>query len=319
MPPVRGMANLARCLLKPKRRIVRARALPLFVLALLLSACDGPGSADRVVTDDLDRQVALRDTVQRVVSLAPNITEIIFSAGAGDRLVAVTTADDHPPEAASLPRVAVLPLDHEAVLQHRPDLVMAAEGANNPRDAAALEQAGAGVYFMRFASIADVLGAIERTGELLGTRRAADSTLATLRSRLSLVEQAADDDRERLRVLMLISLETLYSFGSGSYVNEMIERAGGRSITTDMPTPAPVLSDEFVLEADPEVIVIATNAWIDVADVLRERPSWRLVSAVRSGRVHTVDPDIIVRPGPRVVDGVEALHEVLSMDAGAEL
>ncbi len=291
---------------------------PLLLALLIFAACGDAHVGNRQVTDALGRTVSLPDTIRRVITLAPNLTEIAFAAGAADHLAAVTTADDYPPSVASLPRISALPVDFEAIISHQPDLVIASADVNSARDIQAMEAFGVPVYAISFQSLEDVFDAIETTGELVGTQEHATHAADSLRQRLQKLAdgaQAADDQQPR--VLVLIGIETLYSFGRGSYVNDMVELAGGRSVTADVASPAPVLSDEFVLEINPDVVLIASNRPVSASDVAAARPSWRTLAAVQNERIHVIDPDIVLRAGPRLVEAVEIMRALFSgIDAG---
>lgn len=317
MPPGHRNANLEHLRLKHTIRLVSRITFALILLMLV--GCQEPESEHESTQDGSGRLVALPDTVERIVTMAPNLTEIVFAAGAGDRIVAVTTADDYPPEVESIPRFSALPVDFEAILQASPDLVLAAVDVNSMRDVATLEAYGLPVYAFAFRSVDDVFDAIETTGAIVGTEVDAAESIDALRGRLQRVRESAAGNSYQPRTLVLIGLETLYSFGGGSYVNEMIAIAGGESVTAEIASPAPILSDEFVLDVDPDVIVVATSRKLSADEVLDLRPAWRNVRAIENRRVYTVDPDFVLRPGPRVVDGIESLNKMLSATEASAL
>lgn len=280
------------------------------LLFLILAGCGEVEVEQRAVQDGAGRDVALPDTVERLITLSPNLTEIAYVAGAGGRIVAVTTADDYPSAITSLPRFSALPVDFEAILQFQPDLVLSTADVNSIRDMAAIEAFGTPVYAFSFSSIEDVFDAIVTVGGFLGTQTEARQAVDALRARVQKVMETSRNASPR--VLILIGIETLYSFGSGSYVNEMIAAAGGESVTDKMPSAAPVLSDEFVLETDPDVIIVATNREVGADDILGIRPAWRSMRAIEDGHVYAIDPDLVLRAGPRIVDGIEAMNAIFS-------
>lgn len=297
----------------------------LLLLAFLSSGCADDASEEQhsgvapdsaaadsgAFIDALERRVALTRPVRRVVTLAPNLTEIVYAAGAGHALVGVTTADDYPPAIRSLPRVGTLPIDFEAVTALEPDLVLATDQVNAPRDAETFDALGLPLYFFSFPTLQSVFDGVRRTGALLGTRpaatRAADS-LAAAADRLRARTRVAE---ERPLVLFLIGDDTLYAFGKDSYIHTLIAIAGGRSLTADLDASAPVLSDEFVLEEKPDVIIGAFGADYDPATLRALHPSWDVVPAVQSGRVYSLPPDLVLRPGPRLVEGARRMAQVL--------
>jgi iron complex transport system substrate-binding protein len=273
-----------------------------------------PSEATRYYTDDLGRVVALSHTPRRIVTLAPSLTEVVFAAGAGHLLVGITTADDYPPAVNALPRFSALPVNFEAIVALKPDLVLATDQVNNPRDTATFAALGLPVYFFSYATLEDVFDAILTTGRLLGTESAAQRTVDSLRTRLAHLQALMDTLSTRPSVLLLISDETLYAFGQGSYVHDLIARAGGQSLTATLPVAGPVLSDEFVLQAKPEVIVVTMGADYAPSRLLEHHPSWDMVPAVLQGRICGIEPSWILRPGPRLIAGLEALAHCLHPD-----
>lgn len=307
----------------PTRKISPALLLLGAVLAIAGCGNEPAGAArqqqrDTTVTDALGRRIELSLPAKRAVSLAPNLTEIVFAAGAGTRLAGVTTADDFPPDAVdTLSKVQAYPqVDFEAIAALRPDLVLATDQVNAPRDAATLKAAGAPTYFFSFSALGDIPAAVERTGLLLGTprraARAADSLRRVARRVEERTTQAIENtSAKRPLVLFLIGDETLYTFAEDNYMHAVIRIAGGRSATADLPTNAP-LSEEFVLKKQPDVIVGAFGTDYDPAKLARLHPSWRgVVPALENGRVYSVKSPLFLRPGPRVFKGVQRLARLL--------
>lgn len=283
----------------------------LIILSVWQSGCRrGDAPAPGTVRDDLDRPVEVDLPATRVVTFAPNLTELVFSAGAGERLVGVGLYDDYPPEVADLSRFSTYPIDFEAVAALEPDLALATDQVNSPRDAETLEALGIPTYFLSFGSLEDVFDGLITIGELLGTRSTAVAAADSLREAVSALRARTDTLQNRPDVLLLIGRETLFSFGNESYVHEMIDLAGGHSLTAELDARAPVLSEEYVLDRKPDVIL---GPWGDDPDrdiLLEEHPSWRVIPAVRDGRVYGMDGSLVERPGPRLVTG---MHEMARM------
>ena len=295
----------------------------ILLLTVLLAGCgssDAP--APSTVTDDLNRTVKLDRPIERVVSLAPNLTELVFAAGAGSKLVAVTTADDFPPAVDTLDRVSALPVDFEAITTKNPDLVMATDQVNPPGDTQTFDALDIPVYFFSFSSLSDVLDGIRRTGTLLDTESAAADTIEALRREISKLEAitASLSVDERPRVLVLIGDDTLYSFGEGSYVHHLVHLAGGQSITDTIQTKAPTLSEEYVLTEQPDVIIGAWGSDYDPKRLLELHPTWDIVPAIRNDRVYSLPPSLLLRPGPRLIRGAKQMATLLhpTLFAGAK-
>lgn len=289
----------------------RPVGLLLFALLLSVGGCgdSSSGPSGRRVTDDLDRSVTIDRPVTRVVSLAPNLTEIVHAAGAGSSLVAITSSGDHPPSVDTLPHVSALPVDFEAVAAQEPDLVLATDQINAPGDTDTFEALEVPIYFFSFDSLDDILDGIRTTGQLLGTEAAAADSAAALEQEVETLRTQTESipPDQRPRVLVLVGDDTLYSFGRGSYVHTLVELAGGRSITADIDTQAPTLSEEYVLQQKPDVIVGLWGPEYDPAQLLDLHPTWDVVPAVQNDRVYGLSTDLIARPAPRVVEGARRL------------
>jgi ABC-type Fe3+-hydroxamate transport system substrate-binding protein len=297
-------------------RLFAALLLP-GLLVFLSPGCtsESPAGAS-TVTDDLGRSVSLDRPVDRVVSLAPNLTELVYAAGGGSRLVAVTTADDYPPAVDTLTRLSALPVDFEAVAAAEPDLVLATDQINPPGDTDTFAAIDVPVYFFSFSSLDDVFGALRTTGTLLGTEAAARDTARALERQMATLQARTDSipASSRPRVLVLIGDDTLYSFGQGSYIHTLVAAAGGRSVTADLDAEAPTLSEEYVLTEQPDVIVGAWGADYDPDRLRALHPTWDVVPAVRADRVYSLPPALLLRPGPRLVEGARRMAARLHPD-----
>ena len=283
----------------------------ILIVAGACTSSERDGTSTTEYTDDIGRTVRIADPAERIVTLAPNLTEIVFAAGAGDRLVGVTTADDYPPEVQTLPRISAVPVDFESVALLRPDVVLATDQVNSPKDAASFESLDVPVYFFHFTSLEDIFAAIEVTGKIAGTAERAASHAATLRQALEDLKERTNPVANPPRVLFLISDEKLFGFGRGSYIHEIIRAAGGESVSADEELPAPVFNDEYVVEQQPDVIVGSFPPEVDAETLLKLHPAWGTVPAIRNDRVYAVNPDIVLRPGPRAIEGAYRLALIL--------
>lgn len=275
----------------------------LALLFICLAGCLQESTTTIAVEDDLGRVIRLERTPQRIVSLAPSVTELVYAVGAQARLVGVTTADDYPPEVQSLARFSALPMDFEAVLALDPDLVLASDQVNSPNDAATLAAVDVPVFFVSITQLEDIFRVIRDLGTLFYTEHIADAYADSLFHMLDQLRLQTRQLTHRPSTLFLISEMTLYSFGQDSYIHELIDIAGGRSITADMTMRAPVLTDEFVLSQQPAIIVGTFGADFEPSDLLEYHPAWDALSALASGQVYALDASYFLRPGPRLVDG----------------
>ena len=291
------------------------------VLACLLAAGFAPaalgaepGTYPLVFTDDLGRRVEVREAPARIVSIGPSNTEILFALGAGDRVVGVDSYSDYPPEAAGLPHVgSLLSPAYDAILALEPDVVLV---ATVPRDHIdRLAALGLTVVVLAASNLDEVYASIERVGAIVDRRAEAAELVRNLRTRQERVAEAVASipAAERPRVFYELWHDPIQSAGPGTFIHELIELAGGTNVAADAPAPWPQFSLEALVARDPQVIVTSAQASYDE---LRRgaRRQWEGISAVRDGRIHFIDADILTRPGPRIIDGLEAMAYALHPD-----
>jgi len=293
-----------------KRLVREFSSFPAFIVVLisllLLGACSSevPNSSSDSLgeIDALGSQIALQEPAQTVVTIAPGATEIVYAAGGLDRLIGVSNVDSYPEEVLSLPLFSVLPLDIEAIAAMDPDLIIASDQVNDPKDADIFEMLGIPIFYLKTASWKDVKESIGITGRLLGSSEIAAASMDSLEVRVQLLRQATANISDKPTAIMLVSAVTSYSFGPGSYVLDIMEWAGVTSLTQDAETAAPNLSDEFVLASDPDMIFGTFGTDFELESILEHHPSWRTLSAYKNGHIYSIEGDLILRPGPRNVD-----------------
>ncbi len=287
---------------------------PACLLLLVLAGCSSSVNSEHVVEDDSGRTVHLPAQVDRIAPIAPSITELLFASGAGPKVVGVSFHDDFPPAVDSLPKYSLIPMDFEAIVALDPDLVIASEQVNSPKDADTFAALGIPVYFIAVHALGDVPKALRTLGELLDTSDIAVKRATELEDSLALLSSLTADLTDRPEVLFLIEYATLYAFGKGSYIHNMIDLAGGFSVTGTHATRFPVLTDEFVLEAQPDVIACTFGEPFEDSSLLEYHPTWDILPAVQSGRIYRVTPDFYLGPGPRLVNGAWELAGILHPD-----
>ncbi|HZX23092.1 MAG TPA: cobalamin-binding protein [Woeseiaceae bacterium] len=239
------------------------------------------------------------DPPSRVVALAPHLAELVFAAGAGERLAGVTAYTDHPPAAAALPRIGdAFRVDMERIAVIDPDLVLAWEGGTPKALTGRLRELGYRVTVIRTGSVEDVAAAIRRIGEQLGTAETADRAAGEFLRELE-AAVAGHADARPLRVFYQVASRPLYTVNGGHYISELIRLCGGRNVFSDLDELAPVVTVESVLSRDPEVILAPAGE----PGVLERWQAWRSLAAVRAGNLRTVPPDTLARPSPRLVQG----------------
>ena len=302
---------------------VRSLLAALAVLLFTLVACGGlpatvatpaPSASSHyplVVTDDRGKQVTFTGPVQRIVSVAPSATEIVFALGAGDRLVAVDDFSDFPAEAKALPKVGGFRASPERILSFAPDVVLAITTGDL---APTLETQGQRVLVFDPPDFEAVYRNIALIGAVLDRDAAARALVERMRSRIGAVAERSKTAANRPRVLHEIDASDptkIYVAGPGNFIDAMIQAAGGTNVGASAASKYPQLSSEEIVRSDPEVIVLSDANFGATPAVVSARAGWSSISAVRNGRVYPIDPDIVSRPGPRLADGVEAYAKLL--------
>lgn len=264
------------------------------------------------VTDEAGRQVRVAQPVERIVSLAPSLTELVFALGAGDRLVGDTDFCDYPPEARSKPKVggAINP-SIEQIVAFRPDLVLMTKTLNRRETFLALEQLGTIVYATDPRTVESVLTSFRRLGDLLGERTTGQRLEDSSRARLNdLVRRIGK--RAPRRVLFIVWLDPFITVGKNTFIADALRWAGGQSVITTT-KDWPQISLEEIVHLQPEYLIFATSHEESLAQSFKEleaMPGWRSLDAVRHKRIAIVS-DAIDRPSPRIVGAIEELARQL--------
>ena len=281
----------------------RASLLVLLAGVLLVPAA---ARAEIEIVDDTGRHLRLPAPAQRIVSLAPHVTELLFAAGAGNRVVGVVEYSDHPPAARGLPRVGgYSQLDLEAVAALAPDLVIGWHSGNRGAHLERLGALGIAVYLNEPRSLDDVARSLEQIGRLAGTSAVADAAAQDFRARRDALA-ARYRDRPPVRTFYQIWDQPLMTVNDRHLIADVIRLCGGRNVFGELPALAPRIGEEAVLAADPEAIVAsgmgeARPEWLD------RWARWPALAAVRAGNLFFVPPDLIQRHTPRILDGAERL------------
>lgn len=298
---------------------IRVFAMAVLVLTLIaLVACAAPQPTPTAVptpvpptptpiqvTDDLGKVLTLDKTPQKIVSLAPSVTEILFAIGAGGKVVGVQDFSNYPPEAASLPKVGGFPLNYELIASLQPDLCIGAD-ITSPDDIAKLEGLGLKVIVVNRTDLEGIFTNIELVGKAVGMEKSANDLAASLRAELKALRERLQTATTKPRVFVELD-ETLYTVAPGSFIHPLIEMAGGANIAADSTNPYPQFSAEQIIAKDPQVIILADAAYGVTAEQVKARPGWEAITAVKNGAVYPIDGDIISRPGPRILQGLQAL------------
>ena len=272
------------------------------------------GPVTRVMTDDAGRTVSLPARVTRVISLAPNLTEIVFALGAGDRLVGRTTYCDYPAEAKSIAEVGdTLQPSLERIIALKPQVVLISTASQLEVFTRQLQNQNIAVFVTDPQDLEGVLRTINQVGEMLGQKENATLVTGKLRERANAVKQAVKG-KPPVRVFFQLSAEPLYTAGHDAFVTDLIRRAGAESVTADVPGAWPKFSNESALAANPDAIILPVGGSMGTGNLTVTEALSRS-RAVLEGRVYKVNDDHLMRPGPRAVDGLEAMARALHPDA----
>ena len=284
----------------------------LSVLAIVL-ACSPTSdqrpasSGQRVTVDDAGDPLPAPAVRARIVSLIPATTEILFALGAGNRVVGRTHWDGWPPEVQQVPDLGdgIRP-SIETVIGARPDLVILYAAGDNRDAARALRSAGIDVISLRIDSIAEFERATLLLGDAVGESARARTVVDSVRATLNRV-RSATSGRPRPTIFMLAWETPLMTIGSGSFLSELVEIAGGQNVFGDLEGPSPQVSFEEVLRRDPQYILGRP----ETAGNLAARERWRGLPAVREGRVLVMDTVVVGRPGVRLGEAAVSIARLL--------
>jgi len=284
----------------------------------LMTACAPqatPTSAALAFTDGLGRNVTLHEPAQRIVSLAPSNTEILFAIGAGKQVVGRDQLSDFPEEAKTVNDIGSTfdALNTEAIVAQKPDLVLAAE-INTPEQVKQLENLGLTVYYLKNPTtlegmydnlmlVAQMTGHTDEAARLIESLKArvdaVDKKIAPLSSRFSVFYELDGTDPAKP-----------YTAGKETFITQLIDRAGGHNIASDL-EGYPQMSLEQVVAADPAFVILGDARYGVTPESIAQRPGWENLSAVKNGHVAPFNDDLVSRPGPRLVDALEELAKLL--------
>jgi iron complex transport system substrate-binding protein len=294
----------------------------LAAFGLLLGACSGPATAVPTptaqpvdLTDGLGRPVHLEAPAVRVVSLAASNTEILYAIGAGPQVVGRDEFSDYPSEAKALPGVggSYGGYSYEAIVSLKPDLVLAAE-INTPEQVKALDDLKVKVYYLK--NPVDMEGLYQNlaiVGQLTGHVAEAQKLAESLSARVKAVQDKISPLSYKPTVFYELdgsNPAAPYTFGPGTFMNMLIDMAGGINVGSSLDAQWAQMSLEALLVQNPSIILLGDAAYGVTPESLATRPGWDELSAVQNNKIYTIDDNLISRPGPRQVDGLEALAKL---------
>jgi iron complex transport system substrate-binding protein len=279
-----------------------------------------PTKAGQVSTfvDGLGREVQLTGFAQRVVSLAPSNTEILYAVGAGDQVIGRDEFSDYPEEATSLETVggSMGQYSSEAIVALEPDLVLAAE-INPPELVKQLEDLGLTVFYLKNpTTLEEMYGNLQQVATLTGHEVETEALVESLKARVAVVDEKISTTSEKPVVFYEIDASDAskpFTYGPGTFGDLLITRAGGTNLATaaGVTDPYPQVSLEQIVATDPALIVLGDSMWGITPESVRARAGWENIAAVQEDQIFPFDDNLVSRPGPRLVDGLEQLAKLL--------
>lgn len=268
-------------------------------------------------TDGLGRVVMLAAPAQRIISLAPSNTEILFALGAAGQVIARDSFSDFPPEVTTVPDIGSTweTLNLEQLVALQPDLVLAA-GIQSPEQVKAMEDAGLTVFLVpNPVVLEDLYANLEAVGRLIGREAEATALIESLKARVAAVDAKIATINQKPTVFYELDASQdpakPWTAGPGSFHDALIARAGGMNIAAKLDSAWAQMSLEQIVAADPDIILLGDAKWGTTPESVAQRPGWGSLRAVKEGRVIPFDDDTISRPGPRLVDALENLARIL--------
>ena len=265
-----------------------------------------PTAVTREITDDFNRRVELPNKIDRAVSLAPNLTEIVFAVGGGDKLIGVTSFCDYPAEAQKIQKIGdTLTPNIESIIALKPQIVLVSTASQIENFTKILDQQQIAYFVTNPNSLEDIYQSIEKIGKIFSSEDKAFEVIKDLQRRVANVENRAGKGKTT-KVFLQISNESLYTIGKESFLTDLIRRAGGTSVTESITDAYPKISLETALAYEPEAIILS-----DSEDNREPHAVFKNSPAVKNGKVFKINADLLARPGPRIVDGLEQIAKAL--------
>ncbi|MCB9233412.1 MAG: ABC transporter substrate-binding protein [Bacteroidia bacterium] len=301
-----------------KRNFLNSAILALFA-AFFIFSCGNPNQKlienapliTREIKDDLGRPMSFAKAPEKVISLAPSITEMIFAIGAQERLVARSQACNYPPEAENVPEIQTYPdLDLQGIVMMEPDLVLATTEIFTEDLIPYFEKFKIKIFFQDFNSTEDIYRNLNVLGDLLGHDLESQTLVDSLQK---MEKQIMDSTQSQIKygTLVLAGTDPLVVAGGKSFLNELIEKAGGKNVCADLAEKYPTVSPEAILKWDPEVLILPTRNDNDFSILVSAYPAFQGLKAVTNHQVYSIDPNLVFRPGPRTIEALGLITNML--------
>ena len=289
------------------------KAFILAIITLLAAAGAQAAKYPLKVTDCRGKQITIPAEPRRIISTAPSNTEILYALGLGDRIVGVTSWCDYPVEAKKKPKIGDRVISIEKIISLKPDIVIA-HGFLNVQAIKSMESHGIKVIAVDPKTIAAVAKDILLIGRITNREIAARKIATRITDTKSKVKRKTARYKNRPKVLVAIQGDLLWASGPDTFVNEMVNLAAGINIIEDGKPGFNQVSTETAVYRNPDIIIVTTSSDMPIF----KRGVWAHTKASRSGKIYLADPDIIVRPGPRLADGILQIARFIHPDVYGE-
>lgn len=263
------------------------------------------------IYDDLGRKIELQNPPARIVSLAPSITETLFFLGLGDKVVGVTKYCNYPPEAQSKTIIGgVIDPNYEIILSLKPDIVMMTVEGNTKESFNKLSDLGLKVFVTNPRNFEGVFKTILDIGKICKVETRAKFLVDSLRAELEKIKKISSG-KHKPKVFVLLSLNPLMTAGKNTFINEIIENAGGINIGKNSKQNYPIFNREEILKLNPDIIIL-TESKIGKDELLNLFPEWKHINAIKENKIFKIDPDILLRPSPRVILATKIIAQLIN-------
>jgi len=262
------------------------------------------------LTDDLGRSVKIKKNAHRFLPFASSVTEMLYLICDTSEIVGRTPTCDYPPEVYSKPIVNNYPPDLERILFLKPDLVITKDGMLPLQQAVAIEKMGIPVYYQKYDKVDDIFSGIEKLAEITNHKEYGKKVADALRMEMQKYS-VVTDATNRKKVLLLISKESYFVFGKDTYASDIISLAGGiNAVDSVYENPYPVVSAEYILKVNPDIIIGGESVSLQKG-FFELHPEMKRTKAYKNKQYFTVSDDCLSRPGPRVVEAVKVIREII--------
>jgi len=267
--------------------------------------------APRTFVDDLGRKLYLAKPPTRIISLAPSITEMLFALGLNEEIVGVTEFCDYPPAALEKPKVGYSRPNLESIVGLQPDLLLAPKSFMRVDLLQKLEQLKIPTFVFAPQTVEEIMAHIQMLGRMVGRSHEGNAQTVELRKQISTLSQQVDG-LPRPTMLYVLNSNPLITVGPGSFIHHLIELAGGRNAAEEATTPYPRLTMEEVLRQNPDFLVFPVGRFEGIPQSEQDTwKRWDTLNAVKHDRLFQVQSDLLNRPGPRIIEGLKQLVNVL--------